>query len=388
MILREPYGVIGVIAPWNYPLLLSINPVITALFTGNAAVLKPSEYSPYSGLLVEELCRDAGLPEGLVQVIIGGGPTGEALVRSGVDKVFFTGGSETGKSVMAAAADSLTPVALELGGKDAAIVLEDADLERTAQGIVWGAFQNAGQTCLSVERVFVVEGIYDAFLRQVLARVRDLRAGSTTGVDVGPITTPEQLLKLERQLEDAVERGGAVLVGGTRTDPASNVFLPTVVTGVESPAPLLQEESFGPVLPIMPVKDAEEALSRANETPFGLSASVWTGNRRRGEAMASRIRAGGVCVNDVMTHYAVPGLPFGGVGESGFGRSKGLEGLAEMTRTRSVLVDRWGMAREPWWYPYTKEMETLMRAGLAARLKGGFRGLLAGAAILIRKRRG
>jgi acyl-CoA reductase-like NAD-dependent aldehyde dehydrogenase len=386
MLLREPYGVVGVIAPWNYPFLLSMNPVMTALFAGNAAVLKPSEYSPYSGLLVEDLARDANLPEGLVQVVIGGGPTGEALVRSGVDKVFFTGGTETGRRVMAAAAESLTPVALELGGKDAAIVLEDADLERTARGIVWGAFQNAGQTCLSVERVFVVEGIYDAFVRQVLAEVRRLRAGSTAGVDVGPITTPEQLLKLETQLQDAVEGGATVLAGGTRTDPASNVFLPTVLTDVEAHARLLREESFGPFLPVLRVKDSEEAVRRANETSFGLSASVWTGDRRRGEVVARRIRAGGVCVNDVMTHYAVPGLPFGGVGESGFGRSKGLEGIAELTRTRSILVGRWGLAREPWWFPYSKATETLVRAGLASRLRGGLGGIVAGARVLLGKR--
>ncbi|MFC1661883.1 aldehyde dehydrogenase family protein [Gemmatimonadota bacterium] len=387
-VLHEPLGVIGVISPWNYPFLLSMNPVVTALFAGNGAVLKPSEYAPYCGLLVEELTRDAGLPDGLVQVIVGGGETGEALVRSGVDKLFFTGGSGTGRRVLEAAAATLTPVVLELGGKDAAIVLEDADLERAARGIVWGAFQNAGQTCLSVERVFVMEEVYDVFLREVLAQVRELSTGTGRGVDVGPMTTPEQLLKVEELLEDAVGRGAVVLAGGERADPASNVLLPTVLTGLDSSARVLQEETFGPLLPITPVKDAHEAIERANETAYGLSASIWTGDRRRGEELAGKIRAGGVCVNDVIAHYGVPGLPFGGIGESGFGRSKGPEGLAELTRTRSVLVDWLGMAREPWWYPYSRRTEALLRAALAWRLKGGVRGLVAAIAVVAGKRRG
>jgi acyl-CoA reductase-like NAD-dependent aldehyde dehydrogenase len=381
-------GVIGVISPWNYPFLLSMNPVVTALFSGNGAVLKPSEYSPYSGLLVEELARDAGLPDGLVQVIIGGGETGEALVRSGVDKLFFTGGSVTGRKVLEAAAENLTPVILELGGKDAAIVLEDADLERAARGIVWGAFQNAGQTCLSVERVFVVEDVYDAFIREVLARVREIVVGSAGDVDMGPMTTPEQLLKVEELLGDAVGRGAAVLTGGERTDPASNVFLPTVLGDLDPNARVLLDETFGPILPIVPVKDAEEALHRANETAYGLSASVWTGNRRVGLALAARLKAGGVCVNDALAHYAVPGLPFGGVGESGYGRSKGLEGLGELTRTRSVLVDRLGMRREPWWFPYSKGTEALLEAAMIWRLRGGIRGVAAAVAVLAGRRRG
>jgi acyl-CoA reductase-like NAD-dependent aldehyde dehydrogenase len=193
MMVREPLGVIGVISPWNHPFVVSMTPVMTALFGGNAVVLKPSEHAPYTGLLAEDLARDAGLPNDLVQVVVGGAATGEALVRGGVDKIFFTGGAETAVSVLAAAAESLTPVALELGGKDAAIVLEDADLERAARGIVWGAFMNAGQTCVSVERAYVVEEVFDAFLREVLAQVRQLKAGSTPGLSMGPMTTTAQL---------------------------------------------------------------------------------------------------------------------------------------------------------------------------------------------------
>jgi len=375
---RDPMGVVGVISPWNYPFLLSMVPSLTSLFSGNAVVLKPSEWTPYSGLLVEELARDAGLPEGLVQVVIGGGVTGEALIRSGVDKVLFTGGPGTGRRVMSVAAETLTPVVLELGGKDAAIVLEDADLERAVRGVAWGGLQNAGQTCMAVERIFVVEAIYDAFVRKLVPTVRALRVGSDPGVDIGPMTTPFQLEAVEEQLRDALARGATALTGGGRTDPASNVLEPTVLTGLVHGSSVLEEETFGPVLPVVCVKDAEEAVRRANEGSFGLSASVWTRDLTRGLAVARRVRAGGVCVNDVLTHYAVPGLPFGGSGESGFGRIKGYEGLMELTRPRGVVTDRFGFGREPWWFPYSRSSERLFRAALVARCKGGFRGLVLG----------
>ncbi len=384
---RDPLGVIGVISPWNYPFILSMTPTCTALFGGNGVVLKPSEFTPYSGLLVEDLVRDAGLPEGLVQVVVGGGPTGEALVRGGVDKVFFTGGSRTGRAVLAAAADSLTPVCLELGGKDPAIVLEDADLRRAAAGIIWGSFLNAGQSCIAVERVYVVEEVYDAFLREVMVQIKRLRTGSTPGVEVGPMTTPAQQQWVEEQLSEAVNMGATVLAGGERTDPASNVLQPTILTDVDPQASVLREETFGPVLPIVKVKDGEEALRRANETPYGLSASVWTRDRGRGVALSHRIRAGAVSVNDALVHFGVPGLPFGGVGESGFGRTHGMEGLGEVTRSRGVVVDRLGLAREPWWFPYSRGSERLLKGTLLFRLKGGLGGVLSAASHLLKGRR-
>ncbi len=388
MIFREPLGVIGIISPWNYPFILSMNPVITALAGGNAAILKPSEYTPYSGLLAEELARDGGLPEGLVQVVIGAGPTGEALVRSGVDKVVFTGGGVAARHVLSAAAESLTPVILELGGKDPAIVLEDADLARAARGIVWGAFMNAGQTCISIERVYVVDEVFETFLRAVVAQVKALKAGSTPGLDIGPMTTPAQLETVERHLSEAVERGAKVVVGGGRVDPASNVFLPTVLTDVHPASELLRQETFGPLLPLLRVKDEEEAVEAANSLPFGLSASVWTGDRARGIALARRLRAGAVSVNDALAHYGIPGLPFGGIGESGYGRTGGLEGLEEVTRTRSVLVDRLGLEREPWWFPYSRSSERLVRTLASLRWRGWLRGLTSEAASRIGRRAG
>lgn len=388
LILREPMGVIGVISPWNYPFILSMTPTVTGLFGGNAVVLKPSEFTPYSGLLAEDLARDAGIPEGLVQVIVGGGETGEALVRSGVDKIHLTGGSRTGRLVLAAAAETLTPAVLELGGKDPAIVLKDADLERAARGVVWGAFVNAGQTCIAVERAFVEEEVFDAFLREVLIQVRALRSGSGGDVDTGPMTTSEQLAVVEGQLREALERGATVVLGGGRTDPASNVLEPTVLTDLDPHSRILQEETFGPVLPLVPVRDAEDAVRRSNSGSLGLSASVWTQDRSLGLSVAQRLRVGAVCVNDVLTYYGVPGLPFGGVGESGFGKNKGLEGLGELTRSRSVVVDRIGLKREPWWFPYSKTSERLLRAALLYRWKGGLKGMAAGAAFLLRRKRG
>jgi succinate-semialdehyde dehydrogenase/glutarate-semialdehyde dehydrogenase len=385
---REPLGVIGVISPWNYPFILSMTPVVTALFGGNAAILKPSEYTPYSGLFAEDLARDAGLPEGLVQVVVGMGATGEALVRSGVDKVFFTGGSETGRKVLASAAESLTPAVVELGGKDASIVLEDANLERAARGIVWGAFQNAGQACIGVERVFVVDDVFEAFLRQVLDEVRRIRADSTAGVDVGPMVVPEQLDKVEEQLREAVEGGGKVVAGGHRVDPASNVLRPTVLVDIPETSAVLEEETFGPLLPLVRVKDADEAVRRTNSSRYGLSASIWTGDRRRGVKLGKRLKVGGVTVNDTLVHYGIPSLPFGGVGESGFGRARGLEGLGELTRTHSTVIDRLGLEREPWWFPYSKVTEMLLWATLLFRWKGGFRGLLSATVALLKRRRG
>jgi succinate-semialdehyde dehydrogenase/glutarate-semialdehyde dehydrogenase len=378
LVFQEPHGVVGVISPWNYPFILSMTPTLSSLFAGNGVVLKPSEHTPYTGLLVEDLARDAGLPTDLVQVVIGTGRTGEALVRGGTDKVFFTGGSNTGRAILAAAADSLTPVVLELGGKDPAIVLADADLERAARGIVWAGLLNAGQSCISVERVFVVDEVYDLFLRELLTQVHKVKTGSTPGADMGPMTTKAQLAWVEQQMADAVARGATVVMGGGRADPAANVLEPTVLTELDPDSSILHEETFGPVLPVVRVEDAEEAIARAYEVSLALSGSVWTRSRDRGLAVARRLRAGAICVNDVIVHFAVPGLPFGGVGESGFGRSHGPEGLAEMTRTRGILIDRFGLEREPWWYPYDRKTQRMLRGTLLARVRGGVGGLVSG----------
>jgi acyl-CoA reductase-like NAD-dependent aldehyde dehydrogenase len=373
---REPLGVVGGITPWNYPFILVMDCVIPALFAGNGVVVKPSEITPLTALLVPKLLEEAGIPEGLVQIVTGDGSTGQALVTGDVDRVVFTGSTATGRKVMEAAARTLTPVTLELGGKDPAIVLEDADLDRAARGIVFGAFFNAGQTCISVERVYVVRSVYEPFVERVTELTEALRAGPQEGTDVGPIIAPAQVEVIERHVAAAVAAGARALSGGTHT-PASRIFPPTVLVDVDDSMDVVREESFGPLLPIIAVGDEEEAVRLANGTPYGLFASVWTRDRRRGLAVARRLRVGGVSINDVLTHYGVPSLPMGGVGDSGFGRRRGVEALDDMTRTKTLLADRAGMKREAYWFPYTEHSVRFMRAVLQWRARGGWRGVSA-----------
>jgi acyl-CoA reductase-like NAD-dependent aldehyde dehydrogenase len=362
---REPWGVMGVISPWNYPFILTAEPTLTALFGGNGVVLKPSEHTPFTGAILEELVEEAGLPPDLVRVVQGRGETGQALIHAGIDKLYFTGGAATGRRILSEAAPLLLPVSLELGAKDPAIVLEDADQERAARGIAFGGFFNAGQTCISIERVYVVDQIHDEFLRKLVRQTAALRIGAGGEVDLGPISTPRQLAVVEEHLQDALARGARVVCGGERLDPGSNLFHPTILTDVPDDALVLTEETFGPILPVVRVRDEDEAVRRANELPMGLFASVWTGDRKRGEAVARRIRAGGVSVNDTLSHWGVPSLPMGGVGESGYSRARGDEGLREFTRARAFLVDRPGLRREPWWFPYTPMSRRLMRGIVA-----------------------
>lgn len=382
---REPYGVIGVISPWNYPFILTAEPTLTALFGGNGVVLKPSEHTPFTGALVEELVVGAGLPPDLVRVVQGRGETGRALVSAGVDKIHLTGSPATGRAVLAEAASRLVPVSLELGGKDPALVLDDADLDRAAGGVAYGAFFNAGQTCVATTRVYVSDEIYDAFLRSLARVVDGLRTGSGGEVDVGPMTLPERVELLEELVRDAVERGARVVCGGRRADPASNVFLPTVLADVPEGAAVLEEEAFGPLLPVARVRDEDEAVARANAHPRGLFASVWTGDRGRGEAVARRLDVGGVSVNDTLSHWAVPSLPMGGRGESGFSRVRGEEGLREFTRARSFLSDRLGLRRELWWFPYGRGQRRLLRAVVAWEGSLGLRRAWAAVRELLRR---
>jgi acyl-CoA reductase-like NAD-dependent aldehyde dehydrogenase len=384
---REPYGVVGAITPWNYPFVLPMDCVTPAIFAGNAVVIKPSEFTPAAALLIPELCREAGLPEGLVQVVTGDGSAGRALVDSGVDRLVFTGSTRTGKQIMASAAERLTPVTLELGGKDAAIVLEDADIERAARGVVFGALFNAGQTCLSIERIYVARGVHDAFARRVVTLVEDLRVGHDSDVDVGPLVTDAQVAVVERHVRDALEKGARVLAGGRRQEPGSSVFLPTVLVGVGSSMDVVSEESFGPLLPIIAVEDDEDAVRHCNESGYGLFASVWTRDRARGIRIARRLRTGGGSVNDVLAHYGVAGLPMGGVGLSGFGSRRGLQALDEMSRPHTVFVDRLGLKREPWWFPYSPSGTRLIHAVLDWRGVGGLGGAARAAGRFLRKER-
>jgi len=362
----RPLGVVGVISPWNGPFILSVNPVLQALVAGNAVLLKPSEVTPRSGELVGTLFAEAGLPDGVLQVLLGDGETGAALVESGVDKVSFTGSVATGRRVGEACARRLVPCTLELGGKDPMLVCADADLERAAGGALAGAFFNAGQICFSTERVYVVDAVYDGFVQRVVERTKALRQGASGEFDVGPMIWPRQLEIVEAQVADAVAKGAKVLSGGRRNPALPGLYYePTVLVDVTPEMAILREETFGPVLPIVRVRDEEEALRLANDSRYGLGATVWSRDGAKALALATRIESGSVCVNDMTMTYGALEAPFGGCKESGVGVVNGPESLLAWCHVQSVLVDRMGGRQTGSHFPYSAAkdagMQKLMR---------------------------
>jgi succinate-semialdehyde dehydrogenase/glutarate-semialdehyde dehydrogenase len=353
-IVYRPLGVVGVITPWNGPFILSLVPTIQALAAGNCVLLKPSEVTPLSGKLVGDLFESVNLPEGVLQVLLGDGETGAALVESGVDKISFTGSVATGRKVAEACARRLVPYTLELGGKDPMIVCADADLEAAAGGAVAGAFLNAGQYCCGTERVYVVDAVADEFLRKVVERAGALRQGSDGEFDVGPLFWPRQLEIVEEHVADAFAKGARALVGGRRNPNLPGLFFePTVLVDVTADMKLMQEETFGPVLPIVRVRDEEEALRLANDSRYGLSANVWTRSRRQAVELARRIESGSVCVNDMAVTYGVPEAPFGGRKESGIGHVNGDASVRGYCHALPILIDRFGGRQARDTYPYS-----------------------------------
>jgi acyl-CoA reductase-like NAD-dependent aldehyde dehydrogenase len=367
-----PVGVVGVIGPWNYPLLNSFGDCIPALAAGNSVVLKPASITPLTSLLMQEMLRECGMPEDVFQVCIGpGGDVGDALIDA-VDAVMFTGSTEVGKIVMERAAKTLTPVALELGGKDPMIVLADADLERAANGAVHYTMQNGGQTCTSVERVYVEEPIYDRFVAKVEEKMRALRQGvpgAAGSVDIGAITSPPQVDLIDRHVKDAVAKGARVLVGGRRGNGGGDFYEPTLLVDVDHTMDCMTEETFGPTLPVMKVRDAEEAVRLANDAQYGLAASVWTKDTAKGEQVARRVEAGAVCVNDAQVNYMALELPMGGWKASGLGSRHGPGGIRKYTKQQSILVTRFAPKRDLHMLPYR---------GRTTKLIGGLLKLLYG----------
>ncbi len=363
LIRYAPIGLVGVIGPWNYPIANSFGDCIPALAAGNSVILKPSEVTPLSSLLMEEMMRECGLPEGVFQVATGDGSTGAALIER-VDCVMFTGSTRTGKAVMRAAAEELIPCYLELGGKDPMIVCADADIERAANAAAFYSMNNAGQVCISVERAYVEEPVYDEFVQRVADNVRRLRQGEPTGigtVDVGAVTFPPQLEIVEDHVRDAVDKGAKVLVGGRPRPGAGRFYEPTVLVDVDHTMKIMREETFGPTLPIMKISDVEEGVRLANDTSYGLQASVWTGDVRRGEDVARRIEAGVVCVNDAQINYSALNLPMGGWKASGLGTRHGAAGIRKYAKVQSLLVTRRALKREPFMFPYKRTRTLLLR---------------------------
>jgi acyl-CoA reductase-like NAD-dependent aldehyde dehydrogenase len=358
----QPRGVIGVIGPWNYPLTNCFGDGIAALAAGNAVVFKPSEITPFSTMLMQECMREAGLPDGVMQVATGRGGTGAALIEH-VDYVMFTGSVATGRKVAAEAAKWLKPHSLELGGKDPMIVLRDADLERAANGAVYWAMANGGQICQAVERVYVEEPVYDEFVNKVVDKTRALRQGPPGGigeVEIGAVTFEPQMGIIEDHLKDAVDKGAKVLVGGKRRESEGRFWEPTVVVDVDHSMKLMQDETFGPILPVMRVHDEAEALRLANDSRYGLNSSVWTKDLAKGERIASQIQAGSTCVNDAVVNYGAQELPFGGVKESGVGARHSAVGIRKYCHAHAILVTRFGMKRELYWFPFTKRNAKLL----------------------------
>lgn len=344
-VVYKPLGVVGIISPWNGPFVLTANPVIQALLAGNTVVAKGSEITPRSVKILEELCTDAGFPEGVCQVLIGDGSTGAALSSADINKLCFTGSVATGKKVAANCIEKLIPYTLELGGKDAMIVCADADLEKAAHGAVWGSCVNTGHYCCGTERIYVEEAVYDEFVQRVTELSKSLKQGQKYGYDedVGAVFWDQQMQIINDHVADAISQGAKVHIGGKIVDGSKGLYYPpTVMTNVNESCDLMTKETFGPVMPIIKVKDIDEAIEKSNDSNYGLHGNVWTEDINKGRAIAQRMETGSVSVNDISMIFGVPSAPFGGVKESGFGHNGGDEGLRAFCHAQSILYGRYG----------------------------------------------
>ncbi len=370
----QPLGTIGIISPWNYPFGIPMTQIAMALSAGNTVVMKPSSSVPLIGEKIKEIWDRAGVPEGVFNIIQGPGALGEVLIEENVDRLIFTGSVAIGRHVAKLAAEKLLPVTLELGGKDPAIVLADADLDAATSGILWGAMTNAGQTCAGIERVYVHQDVYDDFVDRIVKKAEKLRlcTDKETACDIGAITSESQLQIIHEQVEQAKKAGAHVHLGGEILQINGGIYYPpTIVTNVVHGMPIVSEETFGPILPIMSFKREDDAVRLANDSRFGLSASVWTADEAAGRRIAKKLVAGTVTINDSLYTYSLAQTPWGGVKESGLGRTHGKEGLLEMVRTVHVSTDRFYKIKKPWWYPYNENVNELFKNMVALLGKEG-----------------
>lgn len=375
-IVFEPMGVVLIISPWNYPFNLSILPFICAFLAGNSVILKPSKETPLRGVYEDMIAESGFLPDAL-QVVYASRRTANRLIDQRPAKIHFTGSVSAGRKVMARAASLLIPVELELGGKDPLIVFDDADLERAVNGALWGAFVNSGQTCTSIERIYVQQNIYEDFLAALKEKAERIRTLATPGNEndeyglmMGCMTAEFQIQEIERQLEESIPMGACVITGGKRI-PGTHVFPPTIVVDVTPDMPVQCEETFGPVVTVTSFRDEDEAVRLANDSVFGLAASVWSGDAERAWRVARRITAGNVSINNALATQANPALPFGGIKDSGFGRYKGEMGLHAFSNIKSILADKNSNRLEAYWYPYSREKYDLLQKAMIAVYRGG-----------------
>lgn len=377
-VVHEPLGVVGIISPWNYPLSIPFGEIVMGLMAGNAILLKVAAATPMVGVAIERIIQAGNLPAGLFHHIVGAGAqVSTAFFDNGIDKIFFTGSVPAGKDLMAQASKTLTPLSLELGGKDPMIVLEDADLERAANGAAWAGYQNSGQSCGGVERIYVHESVYDKFVSLLTQKTLLLRQGvpnAACTVDIGAMTTAKQRRTVEKQVEEAVAQGARIVAQAQLQSNLQGEFYPaTLMTHVDHSMSLMIEETFGPVLPVMSFKTEEEAIQLANDCTMALSASVWSRNTVRAKAIARKVRGGVVVVNDHLYTHGMSDLPWGGPGESGIGRTHGPEGLKEMTKPKAINWDYARAKNNLWWYPQDRQtyevIKHAMRMGSPRNLK-------------------
>lgn len=370
-----PLGVITIISPWNFPFAIPMTQIIMALITGNAVVFKPAEITALTGEMIGRIFSEAGLPDGVLNVVQGrGSVVGDALVDLKPDRIVFTGSVPVGKRLMARAAENLIPITLELGGKDPFIVLPDADLDRATSAAVWGAFINAGQVCASVERVYVHRRVADRFIAEATRKTARLRVGNglAPDVDVGPLISEDRIATVAAHVADAVKKGARALTGGKRLDGLPGWFYqPTVLTDVNHDMECMTEETFGPTLPIMVYDDIDEAVRLANESRYGLTASVWSRDIEKAREVALRLETGVAVVNNCLLTYGFAECPWGGVKESGIGRTHSAHGLLEFTSIKNLTVNRALLKEDLWWYPYSEKKLEGMKNVMKALFCGG-----------------